>query len=407
MKKVFAIALKDLKLLSRDGGSLFRVLVFPFLIAFLFGSIFGGGGGGGAGTVSLLLVDEDGSEFSAEFIERLGDSDAVNVTVSERSSAQDAVRRGNAAAYLVLPMGFGEAQFFDPPTFEIGVDPSRQAEVGILTGVINQVWFEGVSEAFGDPKQLRDLSDDPDVPASLRDNFAELALDLDTLDTGEAAGSNGLQAPTIETVDVALDTSGTPGSSYAITFPQGVIWAFVGIVMSFAGGLVRERNGGTLRRLQSSPITGSQILAGKATSALLASLTVAWLLILFAQFVLGVQIHSYGLLMLAVVCSAVAFTGIMILVSTLGKSENATEGIGWSLLLLLAVFGGGMVPVFLMPGWMLAVGNITPVKWSIMALEGSIWRAYSLSEMVVPCAILLAVGAVCYGLGTARLRLNR
>ena len=34
-----------------------------------------------------------------------------------------------------------------------------------------------------------------------------------------------------------------------------------------------------------------------------------------------------------------------------------------------------------------------------LALEGAIWRAFSPTEMVLPCAVLLGMGAVCFGFG--------
>ena len=32
-------------------------------------------------------------------------------------------------------------------------------------------------------------------------------------------------------------------------------------------------------------------------------------------------------------------------------------------------------------------------------LEGAIWRGFSPTEMVLPCVVLLGMGAVCFGLG--------
>src|SRR5690606_26693982 len=54
-----------------------------------------------------------------------------------------------------------------------------------------------------------------------------------------------------------------PISGYEVAFRQGVCWAVIGCVMSFALALVVERKRGTLTRLQLSPITAGEILAGK------------------------------------------------------------------------------------------------------------------------------------------------
>ena len=68
--------------------------------------------------------------------------------------------------------------------------------------------------------------------------------------------------------------------------------------------------------------------------------------------------------------------------------------------MLMAMFGGGMIPLLFMPGFMRTLSNFSPVKWSILALEGSIWRGFTPSEMLLPCGVLVAVGTICLSIGT-------
>ncbi|MBU0717617.1 MAG: ABC transporter permease, partial [Planctomycetes bacterium] len=74
-------------------------------------------------------------------------------------------------------------------------------------------------------------------------------------------------------------------------------------------------------------------------------------------------------------------------------------GIGWAVLLIMAMLGGGMVPLIVMPGWMQTLSHVSPVKWAIVAMEGAIWRNFTLPEMLFPCGILLGVGVVCFAIG--------
>ena len=68
----------------------------------------------------------------------------------------------------------------------------------------------------------------------------------------------------------------------------------------------------------------------------------------------------------------------------------------------MSMLGGGMVPLAVMPGWMQSFSVISPVRWMIVSYEGAIWRGFSLAEMALPCAILLAIGVVAFGLGARR-----
>lgn len=90
--------------------------------------------------------------------------------------------------------------------------------------------------------------------------------------------------------------------------------------------------------------------------------------------------------------------------SVLGKTEQAANAIGWAIMLVMAMLGGGMIPLFIMPAWMQNISHISPVKWGILALEGAIWRNFTISEMLLPCAILLGVGAVFFIIGVKAFR---
>jgi ABC-2 type transport system permease protein len=48
---------------------------------------------------------------------------------------------------------------------------------------------------------------------------------------------------------------------------------------------------------------------------------------------------------------------------------------------------------------MQTASNISPVKWGIVALEGAIWRGFGFIDMLLPCAILIVVGAAFYAVG--------
>jgi ABC-2 type transport system permease protein len=65
-----------------------------------------------------------------------------------------------------------------------------------------------------------------------------------------------------------------------------------------------------------------------------------------------------------------------------------------------------MMPLAFMPGWMSKIGMISPVRWGIMAFEGALWRGFSAYDMLLPCGILVAMGVICFAVGTRTLRLS-
>ncbi len=411
MQQLLALTAKDLRLLARDKVGFFFAFVFPILYASLFGSIMGGMSEGASG-MQVAVVDEDGTQQSGEFVAQLEALDELTVTKTDRQQAQDWVRRGKRVAFIVLPEGFGEARrqmFGNPPRVEIGLDPSRAAESGMLQGILTAQLYKGIQEMFTNPdvmnakldETLADIQKADDMDPLMRTTLSAFlpALKAFTADMpkGESQ-TGGFPQPKIEKVDVTRQQSG-PQNAYEISFPQGCIWGIMGCAAGFGITLVVERTRGTLVRLRMAPISRMHILAGKGLACLITTLAVGATLFGLAAIVFHVRPHSYVSLVVALVCIALCFVGIMMLLSVLGKTEQSAGGIGWGILVMMAMIGGGMIPLAFMPAWMQQVSVISPIKWSILAMEGAIWRDFTAAEMFTPCAVLIGIGVVSFAVG--------
>ncbi len=413
MSRIATLAAKDLRILWRDKFGLFWILVFPLLFALFFGAIFSGGREGSRAAMKVGLVDLDRSEKSERFAKELVKSKAVELTPLSEPQARDDVRRGKLTGFVVLREGFGKSSGFfsgNAPAIDLGIDPARQAEGGYLEGLVTQASFALMKEEFTDAKAMREnlrqskerLDRDPDLAPDRREKLKKFFGDLD--DVLGSADLDGIGAPPsmdaarVRRVDVAPDRIG-PRSAFEITFPSAVLWGVLGCAAGFAIGLVIERKAGTLLRLRVSPLSRGHILAGKALGCFIACSAVALLLLGVGRLIFGVRISSPGLLAVAVLSTAAAFVGIMMLMSVLGKTEQSVAGAGWAILTVMAMLGGGMVPLIAMPAWMQTASHVSPVKWGIVALEGAIWRGFSPSDMALPCAILWGIGLLGFGVG--------
>jgi len=162
--------------------------------------------------------------------------------------------------------------------------------------------------------------------------------------------------------------------------------------MSFAMGIVIERRRGTLTRLQLAPIRTGEILAGKGLACMIACGIALTLVMLVGTQFFGVRVPDIVKMVVVLAAVAFCFTGVMLLIAVLGKTEGAVGGAGNAALLVMAMFGGGMIPLFILPSWMVTVGSVSPVKWSILAVEGVVWRGFAWGELMTPIAILLGMG---------------
>jgi ABC-2 type transport system permease protein len=81
----------------------------------------------------------------------------------------------------------------------------------------------------------------------------------------------------------------------------------------------------------------------------------------------------------------------MLLIAGVSKTEGAANGLGRGIMVVLAMVGGGSIPVSFMPPLLRKLGGFSPFTWVVNAIEGALWRDYSLSEMALPFAVLSAI----------------
>ena len=415
MGKVIALAMKDLRLMPRNRGGMFFTFVWPILVTVLFGIMFGGGNDGEQGKIRIAVVDEDGSDGSRAFLTKLEES--FELSAMTPAEAENAVRRGQRTGFIVVKRGFGEASnrmfYGRPKEIEVGVDPARQAEAGMLEGLLMKHAATDMQKMFTDSKASTEMVDKalgdmkgapPDQVAPVQRFLGELKTFMGTPQSQGAPGSaqGEWQPLKITKRDVARVWDG-PRNPFDITFPQGVIWGLIGCMMSFGISLVTERTHGTLVRLRMAPLTRAQILGGKALACFVSILFVE-VMLLGVAWAFGVRPTSLPMLAIAGLSAAICFVGFMMLVASMGKTEQTASGAAWAILMPLSMVGGAMVPTFVMPAWVQSISFISPIRWTMLAIEGGVWRNFSVAEMATPCALLITIGIACFFIGPRGLK---
>lgn len=330
MSPALAIAQKDLRLLVRDKGALFWACVFPLAFALLFGAIYPHGS---STKMTIAASDEEQSPASSAVLSAVG----AGVTFAHVSAAEGEarVRRGEAVAAIRIPRGFSQGA-----PIELAVDPSRGSE-----------------GAFVEAALTRGLTAGCAVPLSRR----------------TVAGTQ-------------------PRSGFELAFPAAVLWGLIGCAGAFAAASMAERRSGTHLRLRAAPVRLHTLLLGKLIACIVACTVDAVVLVTIARLLFDVRIERFGALPLAIASCAICFGGITVLLGVLGRTEQAVGGASWATLLLMAMIGGAMVPISVMPEWMRTLSSASPVKWGIVALEGATFRGLPTRELLPACLALLAFG---------------
>jgi ABC-2 type transport system permease protein len=136
----------------------------------------------------------------------------------------------------------------------------------------------------------------------------------------------------------------------------------------------------------------------------MACVIVQALLLAMAMLFFGVRVSSWPVMITAVLFSSLGFVGIMMALAGMSKTEGGAGGMGRAVVIILAMIGGGTIPLFILPPLIQKISSVSPFKWALISFEGGLWREFTMSQMLVPCGAMLAFGVVGFVVGTLSFR---
>jgi ABC-2 type transport system permease protein len=425
-----ALVRKDLKLFFNDRKAVIVGLVVPIVLASFFGYLFGGQGGNAEmSKVSVLVIDQDGSDISRGLITQLGAEKTLDVKPSELDAARETVRKGKATAAIVIPKDFGKgagrALFTGANKPELGLlyDPSHNVELGMLKGMLSGAVMQTVSkETFSGRsgrevvnESLAEVQNNPRIPAEDRKALSDLLGSVKELNerqdaqqgnagaTGQLSG--GLNMP-YETKEEAI-TSGqdVAYNGYAHSFGGMGIQFILFMGLDVGITLLMLRQTGLWQRLRAAPLSRTMLLGSRTVSASLTAGFILLVLFVFARLVFGVHIRG-SLAGFVGVCAAfslmTAVFGLMI--AALGETVEATRGYSIMATLIMVMLGGAWVPTFVFPAWLQKLTVVVPTRWAMDGIDGMTWRGLGFSSSLAPIGVLLLFAMLFGAIAVMRFR---
>jgi ABC-2 type transport system permease protein len=393
MKRILAMAGLNFTQIFRDRSELVAIIGLPLLLTWVFGAAFGGGGGGGA--LGVPVADLDRTVYSERVVAAIDDAKGSDAMPVGEASARKLVADGQAPVAVIVPAGFGQ-RIEDDEKARIYVvrDPgsaNAQVIVQIVDGAATRIAANAeasrlAEEALGGATPFAELfayADDlwsPDPPVGVESRVV----------VATAARTNELEAP--------------PNTQYSLGF---TVFFVMMVALGSAGGILEERELGTLRRLLAAPVRRAEILAGKTLGVALVASFEAALLVGFGALVFGVPWGSDPLPVAVLLLSLVAAaTGIGIMISALVRTRSQMSAITPVLSTALAMLGGCYWPLEITSPLMQQIALLTPTGWAMVGLKDVVARGMGLEAVLVPVAVLLGIAVVTLAIGTARLRLE-
>jgi ABC-type Na+ efflux pump permease subunit len=337
--------------------------------------------------------------------------------IDSRERAEQLVREGKRAAVLVFKPDFSEkvqqCSFLadgDPPPINpfyrdgvdldgLSVEVLRDPTQDVAASIIEQVaqvtmlrvvmpWMIGKAfDRVGDPAFMESMGKyvplwalvpgaakkdvGPGVKLAIKNLFRKYDLTAKTWADLTKNAERPKAAP--NTVTAFHDESGSGfisrgAARYQVLVPSYTVMFAFFMVLTVGWLFVAERRQGTLLRLRAAPLSRSQIIFGKLIPCLLLSLFQGFFLLGSGRLVFGMSWGAEPLWVVpVVVTTALAATGMAMLVASVARSETQVAIYGTLLVLVLAGVSGCLMPRDLMPEQMKEISRVTPHAWALDA----------------------------------------
>lgn len=323
----------------------------------------------------LLIVDED-QTFVSGLVARaysggqLGEILSVETVAYEVGLAK--IDDGEASGLLVIPEGFSDAMLgSEPITLTLLTNPSQTVLPGIIREV-TEVLLDGgfyAHQLFAD-----EIAAWRGASGATFSDAQVASLSVAIRNRLEAAAPK-LYPPVID-VEIADPPPSEPSLPLALLFLPGIVMM---AVLFAANGLAsdfwQERTLGTLRRIVTAPVSLLSFVAGKALAAAVVIGFVGGI-----ALSLGFWYHGVGWLRLPVSLLWVSLSGVALFawlaaLQMLFRDRRAANVVSTALLFPLLMAGGSFFPLAAMPGWMAAIGRVSPNGYVGERLAGAITAA--------------------------------
>jgi ABC-2 type transport system permease protein len=402
LKYVWFIAMKDLKLFTRDRFALLFALLFPFLFATMFYFLMSGAGSGDVRLELHLATQEAPGGMSYQILQGLETKDESQLKPGEPkivwdkdyNEARQAVEDKKLAGFIAFPSDFTRALTTGSGTrLEIIANASDVNTRAALNGLAGAISSQIGTDQVIIQASVTLLVENGVIPAD-RDSIDNAVQQMmNRILSGGAAGA-GTSYLTFRTDKVGEVEAENP-SNWVI---PGYLVMFVFFAAALtAESIVRERQNRTLERLLASSVRRESILGGIFTGTALRGLIqiiIFWTFgILVFHVDLGLSPSAVIILSVLMVLMSATFA---LMLATLARTLRSAASLAVITSLTLAPLGGCWWPSFLYPEWLQNVARITPHAWATSGFNKLMVYGASFGD-VVPSMLALLGFSVIFG----------
>jgi len=364
LRRLRAVAVKEVRQLSRDRVTFGMIVGVPLMQIMLFGYAINFD----VRNLATAIHDQAGTSMSRELIAQLQATQVVDVRYVARSAAElDALmREGRASMGVMIPADFERRlQSGTRPVVQILVDGSQPSLSGVAAGIAI-------------------------LPMITRHG------------EGPYAGGKRMEPRRIE-----VRTLYNPEKRTAVQ----IVPALIGVILTMtmvlftSGAIVRERERGNLELLIATPLSSLELMVGKLLPYIVIGLIQTTIilgvgLVLFRVPVVGHLLDLYVAALLFIMSTL----GLGLLVSTVARTQFQAFQLAFVTMLPSILLSGFMFPFEGMPKIVQWLAEALPLTHFNVIIRGVMLRGADLPELWLQIAKLLLFLAVTLLIAVARFK---
>jgi ABC-type Na+ efflux pump permease subunit len=401
---VWRSARKDITRRLRDPWALIFWIGMPALIAALIVLAFGGDDT--APVAHVRLVDHDSTFASGLVMRALEQSPTIEAqAIADSVAGRDLIEREGLTALIVVPKGFQQAVLDDRPVhLAVITNPAQRILPGMVTETLAMLADASfyVQRLFG--PELRTFAAGPPPGASAFGDPQVAALSTG-LNRKIGRLSQAVFPPQI-TIEAKVDSTQQSGPKVglgALFFPGILFMALLFMASGLASDVWIEKEGGTLRRVVSTPQHVRDFLAGKVLAGTILMTAVSAIAGVIGVVAFDVPWSAVPLAVLWAGFSGAVFL-LLIMLLHLYATSARTAGVFTTMMIFpLLMIGGSFFPFEAMPAGLARIGRMTPNGWAVTQLKAMLWGGIDPGALAGAFAALLAVGLVAFLISAARM----
>lgn len=395
MRRMLAMLQVSVIQILRDRGELVSIVFLPLLLTYVFGVAFGSQGADRP--IAVLWLEGDTSAYATQIRTLIDDEASVEIVEVTRAEADKKLADGDASIVVRVPEGFGAAiDGGENAAVEVEQAPDSTrgtAALEVVQGAVARVsadvqaaritadvWPGGEPPAFAELHESADGFWEPQPPIGVAGT---------KVTSSEVRGDNVLAASNVH---------------YSVGFTVMFV-----LFMAFgsAGGILEEREQGTLRRLLVTPSTRAHILGGKVLGVIGTSTIEATILVGLGALAFAVPWGRDPLALLLVLGAYIlASAGLAVFITAIVRTRSQLSAIGPIASTGLAMIGGCYWPIEITPTFMQNIAKFTPTGWAMSGLLDVVARGQGLEAALLPAGIMLAMAVVAFSGGLYFLKID-